>query len=52
MIVGEIWCSFLPLCLYHKIQIHVSAVQDVLQCTSFEPSKFDLTVWSDDSMFR
>lgn len=52
MLVGGIWCSFLPLSLYHKFQIHVSAVQDVLQCTSFERSKFDLTVWSDDSMFR
>lgn len=52
MTVGDIWCSFLPLYLCHKIQIHVSAVQDVLQYTSFEPSKFDLTVWSDDSMLR
>lgn len=52
MIVDDICCSFLPLCLYHKIQIHVSAVQDVLQCASFEPSKFDLTVWSEESMFR
>lgn len=52
MTVGDIWCSLLPLCLCHRIQIHVSAVQDVLQRTSFEPSKFDLTVWSDDSTFR